>query len=217
MPRRSAGRVARRHYCLPAPSEPGRLVSSHPAHASGNALPVGGHAVNPIGLGTNLGVTTAVPATEMTAVAAGAPATAITAVPTSLQPSLRRLADASRPPTPEGSRPAFAGGDVPTPSRPITSRRSLAPSSSTRSPVGRPYDLPTRKGGLRDYHVPLTEPSGLGRVSGPVARPLRPGSVAPRRLATHLLVPAGQQLVGPLQRDRLGLLNRTALATLHLG
>jgi hypothetical protein len=47
-------------------------------------------------------------------------------------------------------------------------------------------------GGLRAYHVPLTEPSGLGRASRPVARHLRPGTVEPRHLATHLLVQAFQ-------------------------
>jgi hypothetical protein len=144
----------------------------------------------PIGLGTNLGVTTAEPATEMFSVAAGAPATAVAAVPTSLHPSRRRLADASRPPTPEGSRPAFAGGNVPTPIRPITGRHSLAPSSCTRSPIGSPCGSLSLAGGLRAYHVPPTQPSGLGRVSEPVVRHLRPGSVEPRHLATHLLVQA---------------------------
>jgi hypothetical protein len=48
----------------------------------------------------------------------------------------RRLADCSRPSTPEGSLPGFPWGDVATPIRPTTGRRSLPPSSSTRSPVG---------------------------------------------------------------------------------
>src|SRR6516164_1458838 len=114
-----------------------------------------------MGLGVNLDVTTTVPATEMTSVAEAAPATAITAAPTVLLCFLRRLAACSRPPTPEGSQPGFPWGDVATPIRPITGRPSLAPSSSTRNPVGRPCDWPTPRGGLRAYHVPLTLPSGL--------------------------------------------------------
>jgi hypothetical protein len=64
----------------------------------------------PIGLGADLSVTAAGPATEGTSVAAGAPARTVTALPTSLHPSLRRLADGSRPPTPEGSLPGFPWG-----------------------------------------------------------------------------------------------------------
>src|SRR5262249_25060669 len=37
MPPRSAGRVAERHYCLPAPSEPYVIVSHHTAQAFTNA------------------------------------------------------------------------------------------------------------------------------------------------------------------------------------
>src|SRR5262245_63359050 len=48
----------------------------------------------------------------MTSVAAVAPAEVLATLPTSLHHSLRRLADGSRPPTSEGSQPAFAGGDV---------------------------------------------------------------------------------------------------------
>src|SRR5262249_15602983 len=66
----------------------------------------------PSGLGGNLSVTTAEPATEMTSVAAGAPARASTTALKSLDPSLGRWADVSRPPTPEGSLLAFAWGDV---------------------------------------------------------------------------------------------------------
>src|SRR5262245_19441560 len=100
------------------------------------------HAVARIGLEGNLHDTTAGPATEMTSVAAVAPARAITAPPTYLHHCLRRLADASRAPTPGGSLPAFAWGDVATPIRPITGRHSLAPPSCTRSPVGRSYLRP---------------------------------------------------------------------------
>ena len=89
--------------------------------------PLTGHGC-PIGLGVHLSVTTAEPATEMSSVAAVAPARVVTTPPTYLHHSLRRLADGSRPPTPEGSRPACAGGDVATPIRPITGRPSLPPS-----------------------------------------------------------------------------------------
>src|SRR5215469_15517401 len=65
----------------------------------------------PIGLGAHLGVTTAEPATEMTSVAAVAPAKAFAASPTFLHHSLRRLADGSRPPTPRGSLPPFGWGN----------------------------------------------------------------------------------------------------------
>src|SRR5262249_43804694 len=67
-------------------------------------------AVAPLGLGVNLSGTAAEPATEMSSVAAGAPARVLATPPTDLHPSLRRLADGSRPPTPEGSQPACAGG-----------------------------------------------------------------------------------------------------------
>src|SRR6516162_1437549 len=130
----------------------------------------------------------------MTAVAAVAPATAVTAAPTSLHHSLRRLADGSRPPTPEGSRPGFPWGDVTTPIRPATGRRSLPPSSSTRSPLGSPYGSLSPKGGLRAYRVAPPKPRGLGPASTPVARHLRRESSEPPDLATHLLVQACQHL-----------------------
>ena len=66
----------------------------------------------PIGLGVNLDVTETVPATEMISVAQAAPARVITTVPTFLRRLLRRFADCSRPPTPEGSLPGFPWGDV---------------------------------------------------------------------------------------------------------
>jgi hypothetical protein len=110
----------------------------------------------PIGLGVNLSVTTTVPATELTSVAQAAPAEVIATSPTVLLCLLRRLADGSRPPTPEGSRPAFAGSDLATgstPVRPITGRRSLPPSSFTRSPIDSPCGSSSLAGGLRAYHV----------------------------------------------------------------
>src|SRR5439155_6113606 len=106
----------------------------------------------PIGLGVNLGVTATVPATEMISVAQAAPAGVIATSPTDLLCLLRRWADGSRPLTPEGSRPAFARSDVATgstPVRPVTGRRSLPPSSLTRSPIAPPYGSSPRAGGRR--------------------------------------------------------------------
>src|SRR5262249_20796673 len=80
----------------------------------------------PHGRGAHLDVPAAEPAPAMTSVAAVAPAKVVATSPTFLPPSRRRLADGSRPPTPEGSQPAFAGGDT-TPIRPMTGRLSLAP------------------------------------------------------------------------------------------
>ena len=159
-------------------------LSMHTAQASDNA-PFSKHAVGPIGLGVHLSVTAAVPATEMSSVAAGAPARVITTPPTYLHPSLRRLADGSRPPTPEGSRPPFGWGPVATPIQPITGRPSLAPSSFTRNPIGSPCGSLSPRGGLRAYHVAPRKPRGLGRASTPVARHLRRGSSEPPDLATY--------------------------------
>jgi hypothetical protein len=172
----------------------------------------------PIGLGDNLDVTTPVPATEMISVAEAAPAKIVTISPTDLRRLLRRLADRSRPPTPEGSLPGFPWGDVATPIHPITGRLSLTPSSFTRSLVGRSYEQPTPRGGLRAYHVPLTELSGLGRVSGPVEQHLR---------QRNAKAPAPGHVpfwFKPISSFRVrykgttpGLSNITALTTLHLG
>jgi len=148
----------------------------------------------PIGLGADLSVTAAVPATEMSSVAAVAPARAVTTPPTFLHHSLRRLADGSRPPTPEGSLPPFGWGHVAAPIRPITGRHLLSPSSCTRSPVGSPCGSLSLAGGLRAYHVASPKPRGLGRASTPVARHPRRGSSEPPDLATYLLVQAYQHL-----------------------
>jgi hypothetical protein len=85
-----------------------------------------------------------------------------------------------------------------TPIRPITERRSLAPSSSTRRPLGYSCEslsqqvaLPGRR---RAYHVPPLSPCGLGRASPPVVRRLRRRSSEPPDLTTYLLVQAIQHL-----------------------
>jgi hypothetical protein len=172
-----AGRVAGDHRWPPAPSEPYMKRSPPTAQASGNAparydparlrrptTPLTGRGC-PLGLGANLSVTAAEPATELTTVAAVAPATALAAAPTVLHPSLRRSADGSRPPTPEGSLLPFGWGEVTTPIRSITGRRSLPPSSPTRSPIGSSYDSLSLAGGLRAYHVAPLKRRGLGPAS----------------------------------------------------
>jgi hypothetical protein len=145
---------------------------------------------SPLGLGANLSVTAAEPATELTTVAAVAPATALATAPTVLHHSLRRLADGSRPPTPEGSLPPFGWGDVTTPIRPVIGRRSLPPSSSARSPIGSSYDSLSLTGGLRAYHVAPLKRRGLGPASTPVAQHLRRRSSETPDLATYLFGPS---------------------------
>ena len=143
----------------PLPSELYGHLSMHTAQASDNA-PFGTRSP-PLDLGDNLSVTATVPATELTSVAQAAPARAIATPPTVLLCLLRRLADGSRPPTPEGSRPAFAWSDLAigsTPIHPIAGQHSLPPSSFTRSPIGVPRGRPTLTGGLRAYHVASQKP-----------------------------------------------------------
>ena len=114
----------------------------------------------PIGLGVNLSVIATGPATELTSVVQAAPAEVVATSPTVLLCLLRRLADGSRPPTPEGSGPAFAWSNLAigsTPIRPITGRHSLPPSSFTRSPIDSPCGSSSLAGGLRAYHVASRE------------------------------------------------------------
>src|SRR3954469_3669295 len=145
---------------LPAPPPLRTVRASFDAYSSSirqRFLPERGC---PIGLGVNLGVTATGPATELTSVAQAAPAEVIATSPTVLLCLLRRLVDGSRPPTPEGSRPAFAWSDVATgstPVRPVTGRHSLPPSSFTRSPIDPPCGGSTLAGGLRAYHVASRE------------------------------------------------------------
>ena len=186
-------------------------LSSHTAQASDNVparydparlrrpttpLPRRGR---PIGSGSDLSVTTAVPATDVTTVARAAPARAVTAPPTVLLCSLRRLAVFSRPPTPEGSQPAFAWDDVATPIRPVTGRPSLAPSSCTRSPIGSPCGSLSRSGGLRAYHVASLKPAWVRSrlyAGGSSAAPGEFGAPGPGHL------PFGPGLTAPLACSR---------------
>src|SRR5262249_9571459 len=130
-----------------------------------------------IGLEVSLSVTAAVPATEMTSVAEAAPATALTAAPTYLRRPLRRLADGSRPPTPQGSLPAFPWGDVALRLNPYPAHYRPALAFSLvlypqphrlilrlAFPCGRATGLP---------RCVAETPRGLGRASTPVARRLR--------------------------------------------
>src|SRR5262249_42180856 len=108
--------------------------------------------------------------------AGAAPAKVLATSPTSLLCPLRRFADGSRPPTSEGSRPACAWGDSESLSALLPGGiRFLPPPLPAAPSVGLATSLP-RGGGLRAYHVPPTQPSGLGRVSRPVARNLRQGN-----------------------------------------
>ena len=111
----------------------------------------------PIGLGVNLDSTTAEPATEDRR----RPHLRTLPSETDLLCLPNRLAVGSCPPTPEGSQPAFARGDVSTPIRPVTGRPSLPPSSFTRRPIGSPYGRPTLAGGRRAYHVASQESSWI--------------------------------------------------------
>ena len=89
--------------------------------------------------------------------AGAAPARIVAIPPTDLLCPPHRLTVGSRPSTPEGSQPAFARGDVPTPIRPITGRHSLPPPSFTRSPIDSPCGSSSLTGGLRAYHVASRE------------------------------------------------------------
>jgi hypothetical protein len=214
MPAPSAGRVAGRHCCLPAPSEPYMKLSLHTAQAWANAprrtrflprrpepqrLAVIGATRRRLGASVptrfHLGVpllpgrpwrefeTPTTPELYHGAAASpgrGPPPLAgrdlhdtrleqtnhVTTVEGRTSKRCRRrhfcvapsslLARFSRDARPEGSQPAFAWGHVTTPIRTITERPSLAPSSSTRRPIGLPCGSLSLAGGLRAYHVPPT-------------------------------------------------------------
>src|SRR5262249_2098533 len=109
----------------------------------------------PIGLGVDLDSTTAEPATDDRR----RPHLRTLPSETDLLCLPNRFTVDSCPPTPQGSPPASAGGDVPPPIRPVTGRPSLPPPSVTRRPVGSPCGRPTLAGGRRAYHVASQEPS----------------------------------------------------------
>jgi hypothetical protein len=169
----------------------------------------------PIGFGVNLDVTAAEPATELPTVAAAAPARIMAIPPTYLHRCLRRLADGSRPSTPEGSQPPFGWSNVATPIRPITGRPSLPPSSCARCPIRSPYGSLSRgfnAGEQRVYHVPRVElPDGLGCASTPVVPRLRVPSSEQHNLTTYLLVQAYQHLWLLLCDDAFGTSLRLAM------
>ena len=171
-------------------------LSTHTAQASDNVtVKLRGC---PIGLGVTLSVTAAEPATEMTTVAAGAPATVLTTALTGLHHGLGRLTDGSRPPTPEGSGPAFARSHLAigsTPIRPIAGRHSLPPSSFTRSPIDSPCGSSSLAGGLRAYHVASREHAWIRSrldAGGSSSAPGENGAPGPGH------VPFGPSLSAPL-------------------
>jgi hypothetical protein len=177
----------------------------HTAQASDNA-PSSKHAVSPIGLGTDLGATAAVPATKL---AGAAPARIMAIPPTDLLCPLRQLADGSRPLTPWGSRLAFARGDVAIPIRPIPGRPSLPPQSFTRSLIGSPCGSPTREGRLRAYHVASREPARVRPrlyAGGPSSAPDELGASGPGH------VPFWSKPI-----STFGLFAITTLTAVHLG
>src|SRR5262249_31389321 len=88
---------------------------------------------------------------------------------------LRRLVELSRAARPEGSRPAFAWGDVAPPSRPIPGRHSLPP-SSTRRRISPPYEVLTQRDDDRLTTFRRRATGRLGRVSPPGERHLRAAS-----------------------------------------
>ena len=178
---------------------PRRTLSTHAAQALKNAparydraqlrwptTPLTGRGC-PIGLGVNLDGTATGPATEI-----GGDRTSEdrTIPPTDLLCPPHRLAVGSRPSTPEGSQPAFAWGNVPTPIRTITGRPSLPPSSFTRRPIGPPSaGLPLREDdGLTT--LPHGNLHGLGPALTPVARHLRRVSCNHPDLATYHFGPS---------------------------
>jgi hypothetical protein len=107
----------------------------------------------------------------------------------------KRLTGGPRAPTPEGSQPACARGDVATPIRPVTDRPSLAPSSSTRCPLRSSYDSPCcpKAAGQRAYHVPQVERTGWFRprlfAGGAASAPGKFGAPGPDH------VPFGPSLI----------------------
>jgi hypothetical protein len=166
----------------------------------------------PIGLGVNLSVIATGPATELISVVQAAPAEVVATSPTVLLCLLRRFADGSRPPTPEGSGPAFAWSNLAigsTPIRPITGRRSLPPSSFTRSPIDSPCGSSSLAGGLRAYHVASREHAWVRSrldAGGSSSAPGKIGVPEPGH------IPFWSKPIGTL-----GLFVITALTAVHLG
>jgi hypothetical protein len=166
----------------------------------------------PIGLGVNLSVSAAEPATELPTVARAAPAKVLA---TSRQICIARYAGwltvhARR--HPREVCPLARGVMSPsgsTPIRSITGRPSLPPSSCTRSPIGWPYDLPTPRGGLRAYHVPQVEQGWVRSclyAGGSTSTPDEFGASGP-----------GHAPFGPGVSASCACSRVTALSALHLG
>ena len=92
---------------------------------------------------------------------------------------LDRLANLSRAERPDGSQLTFVWEDVALPIRLVTRRHLLFPSSSTRSPIGSPYNELSQVGELRAYHVSHLYHDGEGSACPPVTRCLRQESQKP--------------------------------------
>jgi len=186
-------------------------LSPHTAQASDNVparydparlrrptTPLRQDAVAPLALGSTWALLAAVPATDVITVAAVAPAKGHY-TPADLSASLPESGwlTLSRPPTPQGSLPAFAWGDVAWRRNPYPTHYRPAFAFSLIS-----YPQPRRlvlrlafpEGGLRAYHVALLKPRGLGPACTPVARHLRRVGPSHPDLATYLLVQAYQHL-----------------------
>jgi hypothetical protein len=123
-----------------------------------------------------------------------------------------RLAVGPHPPTPGGSQPAFARGDVASRLNPYpaaTGRRSLPPWSFTRRPIDSPYGSSTLTGGRRAYHVASPESSWVRPrlyAGGAPAAPDELGASGPGH------VPFWSKPV-----SIFGLSSITALVAVHLG
>ena len=203
-----AGRVRRCCRQHPLPSELHGHLSTHAAQALNNAParydragsagprhPLR-DAVCPIGLGVNLDVTAAVPATEMTSVAGAAPARSLR--------SRRQICFAPcagwltvhvrQHPREVGplSRGVMSPGQPL--SGPLQAGLRFLPRPLPAAPSARlAARLPSREDyGLTTLH--RRNPRGLGPASTPVARHLRRMSLEHPDLATYLLVQAYQHL-----------------------
>src|SRR5262249_27825252 len=107
----------------------------------------------------------------------------------------QRLLELSHAARSGGSRPAFAGGAVTTPIRPITRRPSLAPPSLTRCRIGVTRETPTRRDGNGLATFRRCTGSRLGRAPAPAERRLRAASSEGRSLSP---CPFGPGLSAPL-------------------
>ena len=172
----------------PAPLEPDKPVSRHPAQAAHKP---------------SLAPETRSWATRTCALLLGCPHTRRwEAAPADLPPSsalppqvslssARALSDQTE--VSPLAREGMLSYDAP-PIRTITARPSLSPSSSTQIAIRILYSIPTRVGAMRAYHVPQSSRDGLGPLWTPVAEMSTAGHWRDPAPATCLLAQACQQL-----------------------